>query len=112
MNVKYLAPLGASLMLLAFAGCDVEKTAEGELPDVDVDAESGQLPEYEVEQTQEGRMPDVDVDVEGGQLPEYDVDGPDVDIERKTIEVPTIDVDPAGEDDAGDEIEDELERDE
>ncbi len=87
MNIRTLVPISASLLLLAVAGCEVEKTADGDLPDVDVD-------------------------VDGGQLPEYDVDGPDVDIERKTVEVPTIDIDPAGENDAEAEIEDELERDE
>jgi hypothetical protein len=108
MNIKSLVPMGATVLLLAAAGCEVEKTAEGDLPDVDVSGDAGALPEYEVRKTEEGRMPDVDVDVEGGKLPEYDVDGPDVDIEKKTIEVPTIDVDPAGED----EVDDELERDE
>lgn len=80
-------------MLLTF-GCDVEKTQEGEMPDVDVQTEGGQLPEYEVEKTQEGRMPDVDVDVRGGQMPEYDVDTPDVEVgtEKKTIEVPDVDI--------------------
>lgn len=109
MNIKALVPMGATFLLLAAAGCEVEQTGEGDLPDVDVSGDAGALPEYEVEKTEEGRMPDVDVDVEGGNLPEYDVDGPDVDIEEETIEVPTIDVDPAGEED---EIEDELERDE
>jgi hypothetical protein len=108
MSIKALVPMSATVLLLAVAGCEVEKTSEGDLPDVDVSGDAGALPEYEVEQTQEGRMPDVDVDVEGGQLPEYDVDGPDVDIEEETVTVPTIDVDPAGEN----EVEDELERDE
>jgi hypothetical protein len=108
MSIKALVPMSATVLLLAVAGCEAEKTAEGDLPDVDVSGDAGALPEYEVRKTKEGRMPDVDVDVEGGKLPEYDVDGPDVDIERKTIEVPTIDVDPAGED----EVDDELEQDE
>lgn len=45
-----------------------------------------------VEQTEEGRLPDVDV--EGGNLPKYDVDTPDVDVsmKKKTIEVPDVDV--------------------
>lgn len=112
MNIRTLVPMSASLLLLAVAGCEVEKTADGELPDVDVEGDAGALPRYEVEKTQEGRMPDVDVDVDGGRLPEYDIDGPDVSIGTKTVEVPTIDIDPAGENDAEDEIEDELERDE
>lgn len=68
----------------------------------------------EVEQTQEGELPDVDVDVESGQLPRYDIDGPDVDVglsettvtvpkvriveEEETISVPYIDVDLPGDD--------------
>ena len=52
----------------------------------------------DVEQTEEGELPDVDMNVEPGNMPEYDVDAPDVDIEteQRTIEVPTgIDVDSA-----------------
>lgn len=53
----------------------------------------------DVEQTEEGEMPDVDVEAEGGNLPEYDVDTPDVDVgtEERTITVPDVDVEPAGE---------------
>ena len=60
---------------LAFAACDVDQTKEGELPDVDVNAS-------------------------GGQLPEYNVEGPSVEVgtENKTVEVPTVDVEPAKED--------------
>lgn len=48
-----------------------------------------------VRQTQEGDMPDVKVETEGGQVPKYDVDAPDVDVQtgKKTVEVPTVDVD-------------------
>ena len=42
-------------MVLALAGCKVDKTQEGELPDVEVKADGGQLPKYEVE------TPEVDV---------------------------------------------------
>lgn len=60
--------VGASLL----SSCDVDKTAAGELPDVDVD-----------------------VSAEAGKLPEYEVRGPDVQTGTKTIEVevPTVDVD-------------------
>lgn len=49
----------------------------------------------DVDQTQEGEVPDVDVNASGGALPEYDVDTADVDVgtENKTVEVPTLDVD-------------------
>ena len=48
----------------------------------------------QVEKTQNGQMPNVDVNVSGGQLPEYNVQGPDVQVgtENKTIQVPTVDV--------------------
>jgi hypothetical protein len=67
--------IGASC--LAFAACDVDQTKEGEMPDVDVNAS-------------------------GGQLPEYNVEGPEVNVgmENKTVQVPTVDVDvPDDEDD-------------
>lgn len=107
--------IAASTMFAA--GCDIDQTREGDLPDVDVRADAGNLPEYEVVQTEKGRMPDVDVDVEGGQLPKYDIDGPnvtigekrvdvevpdidvDVDTERRTFTVPTVDVDLPEDDD-------------
>ena len=49
----------------------------------------------DVDQTKEGEMPDVDVNATGGQLPEYNVTGPDVNVgtENKTVQVPTVDVD-------------------
>ena len=49
----------------------------------------------DVDQTKEGEMPDVDVNATGGQLPEYNVEGPDVNVgtENKTVQVPTVDVD-------------------
>jgi len=66
----------------------------------------------QVEQEETGSLPDVDVDVEPGNLPEYDVQGPDVDVgvtertvtvprvvvvqEEETVDVPYIDVDLPG----------------
>ena len=68
MNHAIKMLLGASC--LAFAACDVDQTKEGNLPDVDVNAT-------------------------GGDLPEYNVEGPDVNVgmENKTVQVPTVDVD-------------------
>ena len=53
-----------------------------------------------VEQTEEGEMPEVDVD--GGNMPEFDVEGPEVNVDTgtETVEVPTLDVDVDGPDDA------------
>ena len=62
-----------------------------------------------VRQTEEGEMPDVDVSAEGGKLPEYDVDAADVDVktEKREIEVPTdVDVNMPGEEKADDDGED------
>ena len=47
-----------------------------------------------IEREQAGEMPDVDVDVEPGQLPEYDVEGPEVEVgtEQKEVTVPEVEV--------------------
>lgn len=49
------------------------------------------------EQTEEGEMPDVDVSAEGGNLPEYDVEPANVEISTDTQQVvtPDVDVEPA-----------------
>ena len=49
-----------------------------------------------VEQERSGEMPDVDVNVEPGQLPEYEVEGPEVEVgtETETITVPDVDISP------------------
>lgn len=52
----------------------------------------------DVDQTEEGSLPDVDVDADGGNLPEYDVEGPEVETGTTTVEVPTVDIE--GPDDA------------
>ena len=53
----------------------------------------------DVDQTKEAKAPDVDVNVQGGQLPEFNVTTPEVEVgtENKTIEVPTVDVKSADE---------------
>jgi len=84
--------LGVAATILV-AGCDIEKEQDGELPNVDMSYQEGELPEYEVTKTQEGRLPDVDVNVEGGQLPKYDIDTADVNIGTKEVEVSVPDVD-------------------
>lgn len=96
---KYMAIAVFSAVLVT--GCDVDQTEEARLPDVDIDTDAGQLPEYEVTQTQEGELPDVDVDAEGGNMPEFEVRGPDVSVDTKTVEVevPTVDVDIPDEED-------------
>ena len=70
MNNAIKAVIGISC--LAFTACNVEKTKEGE-------------------------MPDVNVTTTGGQLPEYNVETPTVTVgtENKVVEVPTVEVTPA-----------------
>lgn len=48
----------------------------------------------DVDQTQNAQLPDVDVNATGGQLPEYNVTTPDVDVqmENRTVQVPDVDV--------------------
>ena len=89
--MKKIILLLTATSLLTFTSCDLDKTREAELPEVDVD-----------------------VDTEEGQLPAFDVDWADVDIttetetvevpkvvvvmEEEEVEVPTIDVDMPDED--------------
>ena len=70
-TVALLFALGASALVLG--GCKAEQTQEGELPDVEVTAEGGQLPEYEVETA------DVEVGTreETVTVPDIDVTMPD-----------------------------------
>ena len=76
----------AAAAALALAGCDVEKTQEGNVT----------VPKYEVQKTQEGSV----------KMPEYKVTAPDVNVgtketevtvpkvttEKETITVPSVDV--------------------
>jgi hypothetical protein len=61
------AAVALPALALAFTGCEVKKTEEGEMPKVNV---------------------------EGGNLPKYDVETPDVKVEgkEKTITVPDVDI--------------------
>ncbi|MBL3655969.1 hypothetical protein [Fulvivirga sediminis] len=49
--MKRLSILISTIVFFTFTSCDVEKTEEGEAPelDVEVEAESGEMPEYEVD---------------------------------------------------------------
>jgi len=47
MNKTFLMTLLSLSLGFATVGCDVEKTRDGEMPDVDVDG--GQLPGYDVD---------------------------------------------------------------
>ncbi|WP_436716286.1 hypothetical protein U8335_01380 [Roseiconus lacunae] len=86
MKMQLRTILCCALAVFATAGCDVDQTKEGELPDVDVEVtgDPGQLPEYDVE------GPDVDVSTETKEVEVPDVD---VDMKKTDIEVPNVDVD-------------------
>ena len=58
-----------------------------------------------VRQTEEGKLPDIDVSAEGGKVPEYDVDAPDVDVktEKREVTMPDVDVHIPGDEKANDE---------
>ncbi|QDT07059.1 hypothetical protein K227x_54840 [Rubripirellula lacrimiformis] len=73
----------AALLTFGTAGCDVEQTREGALPDVDVDVDgtAGQLPAYDVD------APDVDASME-----EKKVMVPKVVMEEESVSVPDVDV--------------------
>ena len=49
----------------------------------------------DVDQTKEGNLPDVDVNATGGELPEFNVEGPTVNVgtENTVVQTPTVDVD-------------------
>ncbi len=103
---KYLIPMIAAGSF-ALVSCDVDQTEELRLPDVNVDAEEGRLPDIDVTVKDKGKLPSVDVDAEGGQLPKFDVDVADVDVKMKektiTVPVPDVDVKMPREDDPSDE---------
>jgi hypothetical protein len=94
MKIKMKSLVILSAAALPFiAGCDVDVEDKGKLPEVKVQGDSGQLPEYEMKQTQEGEMPELNVDAEPGRLPEVDVRGPDVDVGVEPVAVPVPDID-------------------
>ena len=88
-QMKLLVTTAALAAVLA-TGCSVEQTKEAKLPDVDVQADSGNMPEYKVVKTEDGKMPSMDVDAKGGQMPSYDVETADVEVstEKETVKVP------------------------
>ncbi|MGB6152952.1 MAG: hypothetical protein WBG48_13300 [Pricia sp.] len=79
------------LLLALISSCNVKKEEQGELPevDVDVDAASGELPEYDV------NWADIDV---GTTTKMVEVPKVMIVMEEEEVEVPAIDVDMDGED--------------
>lgn len=71
----------AILMVASLSACSVEKTEEGEMPDVEV--KGGELPEYDVDAA------DVEVGTTTATITTPDVD---VSTETSTVTVPDVDV--------------------
>lgn len=77
----------ASASMLALSACKVEKTQEGEMPDVKVQAEGGQLPKYDVE-TAEVKLGTKETTVE---VPTATIEMPDDPDNKVTDEVDSSD---------------------
>ena len=82
MKFRFLSLI--ALFAFAFTSCDVDKTSSGEMPDIDVDVDAGELPSYDVD------WADVDV-----RTTTKIVKVPKVRVvmEEEEIEVPVVDVD-------------------
>lgn len=76
------------LVGLFLTGCEVQKTQDAKMPEVNVDVTEGQAPKYEV------TPPKVDV---GTTTTEVKVPQVDVTTETKQVEVPKVEVTPASE---------------
>lgn len=73
--IKILTLFPAAAFAFSLTACDIDKTEDGEMPEVKVEGEA--------------------------KLPKYDVEGPKVTVEKKTVEIPSIKVDlPEEEDDS------------
>jgi predicted small lipoprotein YifL len=70
MSMKNVVKVVLAASCIVIAGCDVDTKGNVEVPDVDVNAS-------------------------GGELPDVDVTGPEVNVgmENKTVQTPTVDVD-------------------
>ena len=55
----------------------------------------------DIDQTEEASLPDVDVNVEGGNLPEFEAETGDIEVGTKEVDVtvPTVDIEAPEEDD-------------
>ena len=86
-SFRKFVPLAFLLLLIPLSSCQVEKEQAADLPDVDVDVDPGQLPEYDI------KGPDVNVGVT-----ERTVTVPKVVViqEEETVKVPYVDVDVPG----------------
>ncbi len=93
MTLKPATAILCTALVSAFVGCEVRQTEEGRAPNIDVQGDAGELPDYDIVKEEEGRAPSVDVQGDVGDLPSYDVDAPEVDVTTKEQEVTVPDVD-------------------
>lgn len=87
-QINKLAIIALSTFAFGLAGCEVQKTQEGKLPDVEV--KDGQVPKYDV------IPPDVKVTNDPATVKVPDVD---IKTEEKTLNIPKVEVTPAPETD-------------
>lgn len=78
-----LSLTSAALLAISLTACTAEKTEDGAMPTVDVDATAGKLPKYDVDTAK------VDVGSTTGTVTVPDVD---VKTEEKTVTVPDVNV--------------------
>lgn len=85
LSLRRLVALSLVLVVMgvAGAGCRVTQEESGEAPEVEVEADPGELPEYDVD------GPEVDVGTEEAEVTVPDVD---VDTEETEVTVPDVDV--------------------
>ena len=81
--MRNLAALAALAGATALTACDVQQTREAKAPDVDVQAEGGQLPKYDVDTAE----------VEVGTT-ERTITTPEITTEKETVQVPVVGVEP------------------
>lgn len=87
----------AGLLVLPLGGCRVQQTEEGDMPDVDVEARGGEMPEYEVEPAE--------IEIKGEKKTIKVPTDIDVTMEEREIIVPDVDVRRPGEPDEDDQEE-------
>lgn len=88
LKLRRLLTVSLALAFLGLAGCRVTQEEAGEAPDVDVEVDPGEVPEYNVE------GPDVDVEPETQEVTVPEVE---VGTEEKEVTVPDVDVTLPGE---------------
>ena len=66
------------------AGCDIDQTREGEMPEVEV--EEGQMPEYDVDTAE------IETETE-----RRTIEVPEIETREETVEVPDVDIEMPGE---------------